>query len=95
MNILCFLPKTAIRIYLKFLVQCQLCSFWLQRKCSGASQEKKEGPSRSNTEGICNLWMMAKVTQKACHVPAEIAHARVLNALKHLFGTFACAKLQA
>lgn len=89
-NTQCFLPKTAIRIYLEFLAQCQLCSFWLQRKGSGASQVKKEGPLWSNTEGICNLWMMAKVTRKACHVPAEIAHAHVLNALKHLLGTFSC-----
>lgn len=95
MNTRCFLPKRAIRIYLKSLVQCQLCSFWLQRKCSAASQEKKEGCSWSNTEGICNLWMMAKVTQKACHVPAEIAHAHVLNALKHLLGTFACGQTSA
>lgn len=34
--------------------------------------------------------MMAKVTGKACHVPAEIAHAHVLNALKHLLGNFVC-----
>lgn len=36
------------------------------------------------------MWMMAKVTGKACHVPAEIAHAHVLNALKHLLGNFVC-----
>lgn len=44
----------------------------------------------SNSEGICNLWMMAKVTGKACHIRAEIAHAHVLNALKHLLGNFLC-----
>lgn len=32
MNTQYFLSKMDIRIYLKFLVQCQLCSFWLQRK---------------------------------------------------------------
>lgn len=36
------------------------------------------------------MWMVAKVTRKDGHVPAEIAHAHVLNTLKHLLGTFAC-----
>lgn len=57
------------------------------REVQWCKPRKKEGPSWSNTKGICNLWKMAKVTRKACHVPAEIAHTHIV---KHLLGTFAC-----